>query len=273
MDALKALELIEQLETSLYEMYGRLRGMYAEDATLHALFSQLATEEMNHANLAKMQKTVVAAAPGEFADVDVNFSDLRSAMNRVAVVRSMPREKLAEILVQCYLIESSLVEQYVVVSLRSSNKDMSTLLDILSDGFRDHQTALAAWTKEMGGDFNKTEALRSQPRVTFPVDTTINDSISAKGVDISESGIFLRTSQAFREGDIIRVTFPIMNSRATVKAKVRYSAPNAGIGLAFSEISDKDQHLIRQYVDSCLEKQAEDMRKKQNAAGATPPAP
>jgi len=266
MDAFKALELIEELESSLAGMYGRLKQMYADDAAVSGLFSQLETEEVNHANMAGMQKRIVRTRPAEFGDVEFNFSDVKAVLDRVAVVHSMPKARLTEILVQCYVIESSLVEQYVVVALRESNKEISELLDLLSNGFRDHLTALAAWIKETGGDFENLEALRRHPRVSFSAKATINGQAAAKSVDISESGIFLLTTQAFREGELITVQFPILDGTVSVAARVRYSVPNAGIGVAFSAISENHRQLIRRYVEECLHKQADEMRRKQSAA-------
>ena len=263
MDALKALELIEQVETSLGDMYGELRRLFADDKEMSGLFAQLEAEEANHANMATMQKRIVRAKPADFKDVDFNFSDLRSVLDHVAVVRTIPRNRLAEILVQCYLIESSMVEQYVVLALRESNAEMAQLIEMLSHGFRDHLTALAGQAKAHGGDLTNLDVVRSHPRVSFSGKVTINQGIYAKGVDISESGIFLLTTRTFPKDERVTVSFPIMNSAVTAASTVRYSVPNAGIGLSFTELSDDNRSLIRQYVDSCMEKQMEEMKKKQ----------
>ncbi len=271
MDAFKALELIEELELSLAEMYGRLRHLYSGDKMMSGLFTQLEIEEQNHAGMAAVQKWTARARPEEYGDLDFNFNDVRPVVDRIAVVRAMPKNKLAEILVQCYVIESTLVEQYVVVALREPNKDISELFDTLSNGFRDHLTALAAWIKETGADAANPEALRRHPRVSFSVTATINGQVSAQSVDVSESGIFLRTSNVFREGELITLKFPILDGKVSMSARVRYSVPNAGVGVAFSGISDGDRQLIRRYVNDCLQKQADEIRKKQASTQGTPP--
>jgi rubrerythrin len=271
MDAYKALELIEELELSLAEMYGRLRQMFADDNLMLSLFSQLETEELYHSSLAAKQKQAVKGMHGDLGDMDFSYNRVKSVLNRIAVVRAMPRNKLSEILTQCYLIESSLVEEYVVIALRVSNKDISGLLETLSNGFRDHLTALAAWLKETGGEFGSAEALRRDPRVSFTAEVVVNGQVKAKSVDISESGIFLLTSQTFRQGELITMKFPVMDGTVSVSARVRYSVPNKGIGAAFSGIADEDRHLIRRYVEDCLHKQAEELRKKQSILGDQPP--
>jgi rubrerythrin len=262
MDAFKVLELIEELELSLAEMYGKLRQLYADDSLMLSLFSQLEAEELSHASMAARQKEAVQGRSAGLGDMDFSYNRVKAVLNRIAVVRAMPRDKLAEILTQCYLIESSLVEEYVVVALRVSNREISELLEALSNGFRDHLTALAAWLKETGGDFRSAEALRRDPRVSFSAEVTINGHVTARTVDISESGIFLLTSQAFRQGELITMKFPVMDGSVSIAARVSYSVPNKGIGAAFSGIADEDRHLIRRYVEKCLQKQADELRSK-----------
>ncbi len=270
MEAYKALELIEELELSLAGMYGRLRQLYADDTLMLSLFSQLEAEELSHASMAAKQKQAAQNRPGDLGDMDFSYNRVKAVLNRIAVVRAMPRNKLSEILTQCYLIESSLVEEYVVIALRVSNKEISELLESLSNGFRDHLTALAAWLKESGGDFGNAEALRRDPRVSFTAEAIVNGQVPAKSVDISESGIFLLTAQTFRQGELITMKFPVMNGTVSISARVRYSVPNKGIGAAFSGIADEDRHLIRRYVEDCLQKQADELRKMQSALDDRP---
>ncbi len=116
------------------------------------------------------------------------------------MVLDMPRDKISEILVQCYLIESSLVEQYVVAAMRDSNQEMRQLLEILSRGFRDHLAKLAVRVKDLGADLTNLDSVRLFPRVSFSGRVMINDTTYAKSDDISESGMFLLTAQTFSEG-------------------------------------------------------------------------
>lgn len=262
MDAFKALELIEQMEVNLGDMYAKLQAKFSGNRELEGLFYQLHMEELTHVNLAGMQKSTVKAKPSDFGEVHLNFTDFNKVMYLVTVILAMPREKINEILVQCYLIESILVEQYVIAALKDSNKEVRQLLEMLSQGFRDHLATLAARVKDLGVDLKNLDSVRLFPRIAFSGRVMINEKIYAKSVDISESGMFLLTVQTFSEGTNITLSFPIGNGVVATKAVVRYPVPNAGIGLLFQELSEKDRDLIREYVDDALQKLSGDSQQK-----------
>ena len=262
MDAFKALEVIEQMEVSLGDMYAKLRVKFSGNKDLEGLFYQLQLEELTHVNLARMQKRIVRAKPSDFGEVHLNFTEINKVMYLVSMILAMPREKINEILVQCYLIESSLVEQYVVAALKESNKEMGQLLEMLSQGFRDHLATLAVRVKDLGVDITNPESVRFSPRISFSGRVMINEKIYAKSVDISESGMFLLTAQTFPEGTNITLSFPIGNGVVASKAVVRYPVPNAGIGLLFQDLPEKDRALIREYVDDALQKQSDYSQQK-----------
>jgi hypothetical protein len=264
MDAFKALDLIEQIEVDLGEMYAKLQAKFSGNKDLEGLFYQLHLEELNHVNLARMQKRIVRAKPSDFGEVYLNFTDFNKVMYLVSLILGMPREKINEILVQCYLIESSLVEQYVVAALKDANKEVRQLLEMLSQGFRDHMAMLAVRVKDLGVDLKNLDSVRLSPRISFSGRVMINEKIYAKSVDISESGMFLLTSQTFAEGTNITLSFPMGNGEVAAKAVVRYSVPNAGIGLLFQDLSEKDLALIRQYVDDALQKLSKDPHQDRN---------
>lgn len=261
MEAIKALELIEQMELNLGDMYTKLRTKFSGDKELEDFFYQLHLEELDHANLARMQKRVVRAKPSDFGEVQLNFTDFNKTTYLMTMILAMPRDKINEILVQCYLVECSLVEQYVIAALRDSNKEMRQLLDILSRGFRDHLAKLAVRVKDLGTDLSNYDSVRLFPRVSFSGRVMINEKTSAKSVDISESGMFLLTAQTFPEGTNIMLSFPIGNDMVAAQAVVRYSVPNAGIGLLFSELSERQRALIREFVEDSLQKISNDSQR------------
>jgi len=262
MDAFKALEMIEQMEVNLGDMYAKLQEKFSGNKELEGLFYQLHMEEQTHVNLAQMQKRIVRAKPSDFGEVHLNFTDFNKVMYLAKFILGMPREKINEILVQCYLIESSLVEQYVVAALKDSNKEVRQLLEMLSQGFRDHLATLAVRVKDLGVDLKNLDSVRLAPRISFSGRVMINEKTYAKSVDISESGMFLLTTQTFPEGAGIILSFPIGKGLVSTKAVVRYSVPNAGIGLLFEEISETDRALIRDYVDDALQKMSDESQQK-----------
>lgn len=252
MEALKALEVIEKLESDLCTMYEMLQRTFKDDRDLCDLFSQLNAEERNHANMARMQKNIVRAKPGDFGEVSLNFTEIRQTMDSIDVVRAIPRDKVSEILLQCYLIESSLVEQYVVTALRESNEEIKQLLEMLGQGFRDHLARLASRVQASGGDITNLETIRRHPRVSYSGRVTIDEKIFAKGVDLSESGMFLLAATPFADGTIMNVSFPMSGGVVNVGGTVTYSVPNAGFSFAFRGLTDRDRTLIRNYVDEAL---------------------
>lgn len=252
MEARKALEMIEQLERGLAELYGVLHERFKDTGELARFFYQLQTEEVNHANMAAMQLRIVRGKPKAFGEVDFNFSDFKQVLDAMAIVRAIPADKVKETLVQCYIIETSLVEQYVVSMLKNTNEDMRQLLEMLSQGFRDHLGSLAARVKAMGADLSKLDTARRHPRVALTARTVINDKIYAQSVDISEGGMFLLSAGVFSEGEPVSLSFPLSNKTVTARGRVRYAVPKAGIAVVFTELSDDDQQLITAYVEKAI---------------------
>jgi hypothetical protein len=254
MEAYKALEVIEKLERDLCAMYDRLRVLVKDDKDLYDLFDELCTEEESHATMAGMLKRIVKSKPEDFKDISLNFTEIRKTMDHIEVVRAIPREKIGEILLQCYLIESNLVEEYVVSALKESNEEVRQLLEALGQGLRDHLAKIASRVQERGKDITDLDTIRRHPRISFSDKITINGKIAARGVDISESGMFLQVTIAFADGASVEVAFQISGGTVTATGTVTYSVPNAGFGLVFRDLSDKDRMLIREYVDKALKR-------------------
>jgi rubrerythrin len=265
MEAFKALELIELMEVNLGDMYTQLRAKFSGNKELESFFDQLHREELDHVNMARKQQQVIRAKPSDFGEVHINFTDFNKVTYLMEMILAMPRDKVNDILIQCYLIESSLVEQYVVAALRDSNDEVRQLLEMLSRGFRDHLAKLAVRVKDLGADLTNLDSVRLFPRVSFSGSVMINEKTYAKSVDISESGIFLLTTQTFSEGTNIMLTFPIGNGVVASEAVVRYSVPSAGIGLLFSRLSENHRALIRAFVEEALQKISNESRRKQEA--------
>jgi hypothetical protein len=125
---------------------------------------------------------------------------------------------------------------------------------MLSRGFRDHLAKLAVRVKDLGADLTNLDSVRLFPRVSFSGRVMVNEKINAKSVDISESGMFLLTTQTFPEGTNLMLSFPIGKGTVATQAVVRYSVPNAGIGLLFSELPEEHRALIRDFVENALQK-------------------
>ena len=255
MNALKALDIIEQMETGIGDMYVNLQAMFSngESKDLEIFFYRLYLEESNHITMVRNIKRKVQAQPEEFGQSDISADDFKTVMDQVAVVRGMPRDKVNEIMVQCYLIELNLAEQYAAAALKTTHAEVMGLFEALGQGFRNHLAALAVRVRDMGADMTKLDMIRRCPRVSFSGRALINDKTHAKSVDISESGIFVLTTASFMEGSLLSISFPLMGGMINTNARVRYSVLNAGIGLSFDDLSEQDHAMIREYVDCALQ--------------------
>ncbi len=255
MNALKALDMIEQMETGIGDMYVNLQAMFSngESKDLEIFFYRLYLEESNHITMVRNIKRKVQAQPEEFGQSDISADDFKTVLDQVAVVRGMPRDKVNEIMVQCYLIELNLAEQYAAAALKTTHAEVMGLFEALGQGFRNHLAALAVRVRDMGADMTKLDMIRRCPRVSFSGRALINDKTHAKSVDISESGIFVLTTASFMEGSLLSISFPLMGGMINTNARVRYSVLNAGIGLSFDDLSEQDRAMIREYVDCALQ--------------------
>jgi hypothetical protein len=255
MDALKALDMIEQMENDICDMYVNLQAMFSsgESKDLEIFFYRLYLEQSKHVTMTRTIKQKTKNDPDAFGYSTISADDFKTIVDQIAVVRGMPRDRVSEIMMQCYLIELNLAEQYAVAALKTPNEEIKRLFEALGQGFRSHLAALAMRVRELGADMTKLDMIRRTPRVSFSAKALINEKIAAKSVDISESGLFLLTLSLFDEGALLSVSFPLLGGTITTNARVRYLVQNAGIGLSFDELTDGDRAMIREYVDCCLQ--------------------
>jgi CheY-like chemotaxis protein len=77
----------------------------------------------------------------------------------------------------------------------------------------------------------------------------LNNSILCKTIDVSEGGLYVYACSALRENSVIDVTFPLKNKKFfTVKARVKHSHPDLGMGLQFIDLSDEQVVVINKIV-------------------------
>lgn len=260
MNVLKALDMAEQMETSICDMYGSLHAMFGNGASkdLEIFYYRLYLEQTNHITMVRNIRRKAQERPEDYGDADVGDDDFKAIMDQAAVVRGMPRDRVNEIMVQCYLIESCLAEQYAVAALKTTHPEVKALFEALGEGFRKHLPALALRVRDMGADMTKLDMIRRCPRVSFSGRALINEKIHAKSVDISESGMFLLTTASFMEGALLTIAFTLMGGIISANARVRYFVQNAGIGLSFDDLPDRERAAIREYVDYALQKMSKD---------------
>ncbi|HLB24869.1 MAG TPA: response regulator [Nitrospirota bacterium] len=102
---------------------------------------------------------------------------------------------------------------------------------------------------------------RKFQRVPFTGDVLINDAILAKGIDISEGGLYVHTGRSFPLDSFLRVKVTLLTRELNLVARVRSCQESVGMGLNFMELSYEARNLIRQYVAAGREAAAPQKKK------------
>lgn len=100
---------------------------------------------------------------------------------------------------------------------------------------------------------------RKSPRIPTEVRVACahgTDSFLHYTLNIGTGGIFIRTTDPFETGTSIKVEFtlPSIGHAFSIEGKVVWSKANedeggaAGMGIEFTDISDEDSGMLRQYV-------------------------
>jgi CheY-like chemotaxis protein len=98
---------------------------------------------------------------------------------------------------------------------------------------------------------------RRKKRLYFSGSVLLNNNILCKTIDVSEGGLYVYACSVLKENSVIDVTFPLKNNKSfTVKAKVKHSHPDLGMGLQFVDLNDEQAGVIRKIVSSIEKKTA-----------------
>ena len=75
---------------------------------------------------------------------------------------------------------------------------------------------------------------------------------AAVTLNISRGGVAVRTTNPLDKGILVKVRFrmPMNRKDIEVESKVAWSDKRVGMGLEFSGLSEQDQSVIGEYVDS-----------------------
>lgn len=93
---------------------------------------------------------------------------------------------------------------------------------------------------------------RAHDRVFVIKDIYLDGTMSCTSSDISESGLFVNTTQYFKTDDIVKVTIPIDNEKLTLKAEVKYCQQGIGIGIMFVDMDDMQKEKIKGFLESLM---------------------
>jgi CheY-like chemotaxis protein len=262
MDIYKVLDLLERVEGQMGELYKQLREEHKLNKEASSFFSVLQLEEESHVQLIRMERRIVQASPKAFGDVSINLSEINSHIENMKSLKTA-RLKLPELLGRIYGLESSPAEKYLVDALKDTNEDLSELLVQLSGTFKVHAEKVAEFARTLGVEIEAVQdRFLRKARVGYSEGVTINETIQARGVDISEAGLFVLTRRTFPPGTIVRVQFRVHEVPITADAAVQYVIENVGMGLSFALIQDRDRERITQYVERRIEEIGPEKQKR-----------
>jgi CheY-like chemotaxis protein len=103
----------------------------------------------------------------------------------------------------------------------------------------------------------KNTEKRRKERLYFSGSILLNNNIKCKTIDITEGGLYVYACSPLKENSVIDVTFPLKNKKSfIVKARVRHSHPDLGMGLQFIDLNNEQKVIIKKIVESIEKKTA-----------------
>jgi PilZ domain len=100
--------------------------------------------------------------------------------------------------------------------------------------------------------------VRLRPRIYGVKDISVcyegrTENIANRPPDVSASGMFVNTSQAFPEGAVLNLRFRLAITGAEIRTRseVRYCLPGVGVGVEFVGISPDAVRKIEREVQLC----------------------
>lgn len=94
---------------------------------------------------------------------------------------------------------------------------------------------------------------RRDKRAILKKPVLINGNIKVMGLDLSEGGIYIRTSHSFPVGTMLDVEVPIDKGSLKFRARVQHAQEGAGMGLMFIGVPTAERQLLRSYLKKLSE--------------------
>ncbi len=262
MDIYKVLDLLERVESEVSSLYKKLHDDHQLNKEAADFFLELHFEEESHVQLVQMERRIIQAAPKVFKEIQINLSEINSLLETVANLRNMKLD-LPALIGRIYAVECSQSEKYLINALQDANDELREFLVQMSSTFNAHAEKVAAFAAKIGVQIEEIEnRYLRKTRVGYGEQILINESEAAKGVDVSEGGMFFLSGRPFQNGDRVSVQFPVSGTSIAADAVVQYLISGVGAGVRFMNIREKDLALIRRYVTQRIEEKGLDKQKK-----------
>ena len=144
------LDLARELELKISELY-RLASQSAIGGPLSSRLADISTEETNHANVLRVGKNYLIAAPDLFVGVSLNGGDIQDGLKQAETLSIELKEGLAlrEGLKRLLGLEKRFERIHLATSLELSDPSLKKLFSSLSTGDQNHIHLL---TEMISGD-------------------------------------------------------------------------------------------------------------------------
>lgn len=188
---------------------------------------------------------LIARVKADLATIDLVVVDLRvphgNGVNLVRSLRSIDPTKPPIVVFSGTIANSREVRELAALNVAGYVNEYTSLQYILP--------SLAPHL--FPGDFNR----RTGPRVVLGIPIAYrfaNTIAAAVTLNISRGGVSVRTTNPLERGMVVKVRFrmPMSKKDIEVESKVAWSDKRVGMGLEFSGLSEQDQSVIGEYVDS-----------------------
>lgn len=152
-DIYKILHALEELEDVAAQLYEKLSEHFKDNKEASFFFYKMSLDEISHRDLVKyQQKLVKRSAKDDFADIDIDISDIYALTARITqILSSSEMPSLNDAVKFAIEIESSAVEKHYRTAMKKANPDLAILLDSLGSSDKVHLTRLQEfYTKNKG---------------------------------------------------------------------------------------------------------------------------
>jgi len=145
------LELLEEVEQKMADLYTWCAREYREDEEAEKLFIRLTLEENAHKNLILYQRRMASRNPKAYDDININPKTIKKCIQQVEFFQQKKgKSSLSEAVEFALQIESSAAESHFPDLIAESNAEMKHLLTGLKAGDERHIGWLKEFAKTLG---------------------------------------------------------------------------------------------------------------------------
>jgi len=151
MNLVKALDVLEKVETELASLYRHFSEVITDDPEVSRLFADLALDEDSHRLSIRYQQRVVRLNAKVFNEIELDAQALSGLLGAVERMRGSKAITPLAALKFAREIETSAGEHHLKNALGSTNPEIAGLLRSLGNGDNQHLTKLTELLRERSG--------------------------------------------------------------------------------------------------------------------------